>query len=56
MRQMMLRQLSTTDSLSNYSYDQQVFRHNIMEWLVRKILTFLTVDNRHFKHIIQATL
>ena len=52
----MISQSSSTDTLSNYTYGQNETHRSIVQWLVRKNLSFIIFDNVHFEHMIQSTL
>ena len=54
--QMLISQSSSSGSLSNYTYDQKEAHRSIVQWLVRKNLSFLIIDDNHFKNMIQTNL
>ena len=54
--QMFLSQSSSSGSLGNYTYDQKEARRSIVQWLVRKNLPFLIIDDTHFENMIQSSL
>ena len=51
---MMVSQSSTTGILSNWTYDQKVAHQNIVKWLIKRNLLFLTIDDNHFEQMIQS--
>ena len=53
---MLISQSSSSGSLSNYTFDQKEARQSIVQWLIRKNLSFLIIDDNHFENMKQTSL